>query len=525
MSSCHMRAGLRSRLLIALLLLLTGAEFGAQAQNTSSFPVDVGATDPKRVVREIFGRLRSGDLGPTKQWFSPELFGRLLGDLDALQGVASDMPGIREISVVASNRDKSESVYEIEIEHLFPYMPPAVVVASNNEKSYWLIGYNAAIGVIDTLSFRRQHGRVRAGGPQPYFVDDPAKPNMKRALEILSGPAFSNQNSVQFLFATTRQFSGGVFTSDRGNLTFGGVDVHVPDDHKMGRIELPKSKGWIPFRYEEKLDLVKHFAISRLGTITNSDWSETIRASKRDEALIFVHGFNNTFNDGVYRAAQILWDLQYKGVPILFSWPSRGGAKDPASIAVSYAHDRDSSLTESDTFYNLLRALRPLGIRKVHLLVHSMGNFLVINALRRETGASAPIEIAEWIMAAPDIDLDQFWEFAPTVRSYVERITLYASALDNALLASMAARANKPRAGFVLNGMPLVVRPEMIDTIDVTALGGELFGLNHDVFASNRSLIDEIGLVLDGRSPDQRLRQIRPVPQNPPPPQYWRFSN
>jgi esterase/lipase superfamily enzyme len=150
-----------------------------------------------------------------------------------------------------------------------------------------------------------------------------------------------------------------------------------------------------------------------------------------------------------------------------------------------------------------------------------MGNFLVLNALRRETGAKTPIKLGEWVLAAPDIDVDQFLQFVPTVQPFVGHMTLYASAQDNALLASMAARGNKPRAGFMPDGKPVILAG--VDSIDVSALGGELFGLNHDVFANNRSLIDDIGLVLDGRLPGQRLRQIRPVPDTPPPPHYWRF--
>jgi esterase/lipase superfamily enzyme len=98
------------------------------------------------------------------------------------------------------------------------------------------------------------------------------------------------------------------------------------------------------------------------------------------------------------------------------------------AIASSYAHDRESALTDSDAFDGLLHTLYGLGIKRVHLLVHSMGNFLVLNALRRETGAKPPIKIGEWVLAAPDIDVDQFRQFVPTVLPFVGHMTLYASA-------------------------------------------------------------------------------------------------
>jgi esterase/lipase superfamily enzyme len=493
----------------------------AQDSQTPFLFPDIGGADPIRIVRELFSRFRSGELAPLRNGFAPEVWDQIMGDLDELQSVALAMPDPQHISVFRLNRDENESVYEVEIEHMFPSVPENTPVAALNERSYWLIGYNATRQLIDTFSFRPKLP-IETIDPAPYFPPDLMQPNVSNALKVLSQPPFEKQNFIMLRFATTRQPDGKSFGSDRSGLTFGAVRVHVPDDHRMGKLELPRMQGWFPFSYEEKLDLVKHFAIGWLGTIKDSDWYSGITNSNLHEALVFVHGFNNTFDDSVYRTAQIMWDLQYKGIPILFPWPSQGGATDPASIAVAYAHDQDSSLTESDAFDELLHNLHSRGITKIHLLVHSMGNFLVLNALRRESALKEPIKIGEWILAAPDIDVEMFSQFFPTVQPYVGHTTIYASAMDNALLASMAARGGKPRVGFVPNGEPILMAG--IDSIDVSALGGELFGLNHDVFASNRSLIDDIGLILDGRLPDQRLRELRPVPGNPPPPRYWRFA-
>ncbi len=101
-------------------------------------------------------------------------------------------------------------------------------------------------------------------------------------------------------------------------------------------------------------------------------------------------------------------------------------------------------------------------------------------------------------------------------------MTLYASANDKALVAPRTA-AGKPRAGDVFGGGPILLLS--IESIDVSAIGDEMFGLNHNVFADNRSLIDDIGrLVLNGtRPPDQRSPQIRCVPEGIPPPHYWRY--
>ena len=68
---------------------------------------------------------------------------------------------------------------------------------------------------------------------------------------------------------------------------------------------------------------------------------------------------------------------------------------------------------------------------------------------------------------------------------------------------------------------PIVL--DNMQTIDVTAMGEEILGLNHNVFAVSRNLIDDIRhLITSGlRPPDRRLSQIRPCPETSP--RYWCF--
>jgi esterase/lipase superfamily enzyme len=50
--------------------------------------------------------------------------------------------------------------------------------------------------------------------------------------------------------------------------------------------------------------------------------------------LVFVHGYNNRFDDSVFRFAQIVHDSGTTAIPILFTWPSAGEL-------LSYGYDRD----------------------------------------------------------------------------------------------------------------------------------------------------------------------------------------
>jgi esterase/lipase superfamily enzyme len=235
-----------------------------------------------------------------------------------------------------------------------------------------------------------------------------------------------------------------------------------------------------------------------------------------EEAIIFVHGYNTSFNDAVFRTAQIIWDLQYRGTAVLFSWPSRGET-------LSYEYDRNSALTARGHFIELLKLLeQEVGIKSVHVIAHSMGNLVVLDALANHIRTGDPLAIGQLIMAAPDVDRDQYRQVVKSVGRIVGGMTLYASAADKAMLASRTL-AQGPRAGDVLGGLPTIV--EGVDAIDVTAVGNEILGTDHDTFASKRSLINDIGLVLQGkRPPNSRLAEIRGMPEGAAKPSFWRYA-
>ena len=75
------------------------------------------------------------------------------------------------------------------------------------------------------------------------------------------------------------------------------------------------------------------------------------------------------------------------------------------------------------------------------------------------------------------------------MQKIVKGITLYASSADKALQASRRL-AGVLRAGDIGDDGPIVL--DNMQTIDVTAMGEEILGLNHNVFAVSRNLIDDI---------------------------------
>ncbi|WP_315769228.1 MULTISPECIES: alpha/beta hydrolase [unclassified Bradyrhizobium] len=327
---------------------------------------------------------------------------------------------------------------------------------------------------------------------------------------------------VELLFATNRAPVKGAMTRwfgpDRAEaLAFGACRVRIPEDHRIGHLELPKKTNWLKLRFtDEAVDETRHFVVKRIGVFDRNTFCDIIQGEPSKTALVFVHGFNTTFEGGVLRLAQIAWDMQFKGAPILFSWPSAGGV-------LNYLYDLNSALGARPRFQELIQMLRAdAGVETIHIVAHSMGNFVVLDALNDLAKAGSLPNLAEIVMAAPDVDVDLYKILATNIRPLTRGMTLYASSNDKALVVSRKA-AGKPRAGDVFSGSPILL--PNIESIDVSAIGDEMFGLNHNVFADNRSLIDDIGRLLfrGERPPDQRSPQIRCVPEGAIPPDFWRY--
>ncbi|MFY9655210.1 MAG: alpha/beta fold hydrolase [Methylocystis sp.] len=395
-------------------------------------------------------------------------------------------------------------------------------------------------GLVD-IEFTHGHQHHHNWGPGGlaggYLGSAPARPTLpakpvaytaQKTEEFTSADLVAKSSDlrvVDILFATLRKLDtdeeeaargAAAFSGERSDtLNFGRARVRVPEGHKMGRVELPGGFSLFGWQLtQEETDPERHFVLRSVQSLTSDQWDSLIDSIGPHEALVFIHGFNNSFKDAVFRFAQIAFDTQFTGLPVLFSWASRGEVAD-------YEYDRNSALIARTAFLQLLDNLQKKhGISKVHVIAHSMGNFLVLDALANLGGARGAM--GELIMAAPDIDRDEFKQDLPRVRGMFSGLTLYASATDRALALSMKVAGGIPRAGYVPPEGPIVLSG--LETLDVTVLGDEMFGLNHATFAEARPLIDDIRLILTQRLRAPRLAEERPMPEGASTPKYWRIA-
>jgi esterase/lipase superfamily enzyme len=300
------------------------------------------------------------------------------------------------------------------------------------------------------------------------------------------------------------------YGANRGRkLALGQALVTVPKSHVQPTIERPWAIR-VPYfnitLYEEAEDPEKHFTMKELSALSREAFLSVVRErlarsqNFKDHALVFVHGYNTTFDNGVYRTAQIAYDLKFDGAPFLYSWPSGGGV-------ASYTYDRESAgqaVPFMREFFELV--IKETGAKHVSVIAHSMGNQPTLQVLKDIKASSPPgVVISQIILAAPDVDRDNFENIAKEIQGLANGITLYAAANDRALGVSRRFHGGVPRAGDVPEIGPVVLPG--VDTIDVTAVSTDSFGLNHSGYAENNALLNDLQLLIQTgeRPPEKRV--------------------
>lgn len=343
----------------------------------------------------------------------------------------------------------------------------------------------------------------------------PSAPEAAPAARI-AAPATANGNKDlmrRVFYGTDRKASGMTqpkkfYGNERGEFQLGICEVSIPPDHKMGELESPK---WWKLEFSENPN--KHVVLLKVQELSKDNFFIELRShidkASDKEAFVFIHGYNVTFEDAARRTAQMSYDLGFGGAPVFYSWPSQGEIAD-------YTVDEntiDWTVPHLKEFLSMVAA--ESGAQKVHLIAHSMGNRAMTDALQEivnERRLSRSPMFNQVVLAAPDIDAEIFKrDIAPRIQKTAERVTLYASSNDKALLVSKRIHG-APRAGDVESG---IIIPG-IDTVDASLVDTSLVG--HSYYGDNRSIISDMYLLLNLKLPPDRRNLL---PKEAEDGKYW----
>lgn len=230
---------------------------------------------------------------------------------------------------------------------------------------------------------------------------------------------------------------------------FSRIDVSVPPDRAAGQLALPRPGG----------DPDRQFLVAGGGRL--ADAGAFRRAIERDLAgrapgdrdiTLFVHGYNYSFAEGVYRTAQLAHDLQLPGVQAHFSWPSR-------MKPYAYAGDRDGALYARDGLVQTIELLlQARGRGKVVLMAHSMGGQLLMEALRQMALSGRRDLIARIdgvVLMSPDVDLRLFRSQVRAIGPLPRPFVIMTSPRDRALQLSALISDEPLRLGNIPDARPV----------------------------------------------------------------------
>ncbi|XDD43976.1 alpha/beta hydrolase [Leptospira sp. WS60.C2] len=317
---------------------------------------------------------------------------------------------------------------------------------------------------------------------------------------------FDETKNLNVHFVTTRREMGAKDRCEGNSFGFitdinphyGICIVNVPAKHIIGDISLDNNQDKNTF-----------FQFKGRVNTDDKEFLSKIKSSASEEVLVFVHGFNVNFDEAVLRAGQIKYDLKFPGEVIVYSWPAGADSGILGQVMVKSTYDLNftEAKINREPFAKFLNDIAGIG-KKIHLVVHSMGHQVVLPSLSSLAKSGKSKYIQELILNAPDFDKNEFELILSDLNKSAERITLYCSPGDNALVASQKVNG-APRAGmcFKYSGVDVI----NVNEVDDPVLG--MGGLGHGYYSS-RPILTDIYQVLLGVSVEKRLFIRKSGPKN-----------
>lgn len=294
----------------------------------------------------------------------------------------------------------------------------------------------------------------------------------------------------QIFVATNRQKdeNGEIYNGKRSQtLSYDAYTISVPPSHETGKVEWAKGKP----------DPRAHFVTT---VQLKFDGSPGFKSAVNDavrgkqgpgrEAVVFVHGYNTSYAEGVYRLAQIKHDFKMPGVAVHFSWPS-------AAETRYYVYDRDSVALSRDALHKLLAELAGTDVSRIVVVGHSMGTILTVETLRQISmvgDAKLQRKLGPVVLLSPDIDVDVFKSQITRINPLPKPFVIFTSSKDKALKLSALITGTKDRLGSLASVSE--IGNDKITLFDVSKFkGGDK--LDHFAVATSPALISMISGLLE----------------------------
>ena len=296
-------------------------------------------------------------------------------------------------------------------------------------------------------------GCLGNNGPRPGFTAQAG------GAEELAG------NPLLHVVTTRRLAQGGVKTpfldGSRGSLAYMRAQLKAPDGSLLGKVNALVEDDFMVRKVEPTEGAPA------------STFAQTLRGR---DTMLFVHGYNMTFERAALDATALSNGIGFKGNTALYSWASKGGLLD-------YGYDRESALIARDPLADVLAAqLQDEFAARTHIVAHSMGTLVTLEALRtyRDRHGDKGLEsLGALVLASPDVDADVFKSALERLGPWRNKMTVITATNDRALDISSRLAGGK-RVG--------ALPREVLEGIGVKVLDATEFAsglVRHDAFVAN----------------------------------------
>lgn len=345
---------------------------------------------------------------------------------------------------------------------------------------------------------------LRTAEPRMFFVTD-------RALE---GRRYGAGRSASMAFGQAAVSFGegldwpGLLQQSHADVSGQSVSLSVPEIRQIVRFEATP----LPYARDGQ-DRLRHLPAARAAyegqaAQFQAALAAKLRATGQRRLMVYVHGFNNDFDDSLTTLAS-LWHFSGRtSIPVAFSWPAGNGPG-----ALGYFRDRDAATFSVHHVKEFIRMLSGIdGVDKIDIVAHSRGTELVTAALREliiEARAAGQHPRRAWklgilIMAAPDLGVDIVQQRLAAERfsEGFDQINLYFNPDDRALfLSSLLFRSRRVGALQMSDFQPaLLAGLEREARVYFIRVDQEKRGLGHSYFRSNPAVLSDIALALRTRA-------------------------
>jgi esterase/lipase superfamily enzyme len=289
-------------------------------------------------------------------------------------------------------------------------------------------------------------------------------------------------------------------------LSYGWFVVSYPSDHKPGQqrfaIHISTANSWrhIGIQYHQIANSLEEFKSMIDGL-----------SDKNGRSLVYIHGMNNTVKTAAEQTTLLAVDLNVKGAPILFSWPSDGA---PIPLNVELVHSvldryKENAQVAKDSRPYLHYALADISVTpagQFDVLAHSMGADLTAHTfafLRPSRSSNTTASFPRLVLAAADVGTKYFGSKLRTkLLDSTDQVTSYCS--DDAIL-SLASRINASdeRLGYCVKPKETMRGIEL-----VTVRGPSMDYGNHSYFLTSREVLMDIKQLLEDRKRRLDGRQV-----------------